>query len=405
MKGTIGLSSTENAQIPAEIMNCRREVNLLKEKMALTALVPELHHFPSLLFVSFSDICNLKCRFCGREAMHQKTNGVFKAELFEQLVPYLHLVNYVFFSGHGEPTLHPKFFDIAEICKSKGVKVHLTTNATLLDDEKIDRLLDMGLDEIVLSLDSVSSKISHFLREGVPVKQILKNVENLISKRDARGLAYPIIDLHMVASRVNMHQMPAMVRFCKRLSIREIHVFNMIPQTPEMVPYSASHTRRFKFHMWRARRLASKLGVVFQYLYNQPSPDGCREVINHKNDGIRRYCTFPWQQPFLYKEGAVRPCCTSDFEVGNLHDNSLWEIISGKVGTRLRRSFATGDYFPDCACCGLIRTLDYNHVNGALKEAEKEIDAGGWTPEEQKELEGLLQLYQQRMAEEFPSKS
>lgn len=376
------------------IRRSRREVNTLKEKLALTSLVDELFHFPSFIFFSFSDVCNLKCRFCGRESMHHKKDGIFTMEMFGQVAPYLHLVNFVAFTGHGEPTMHPRFFDVAETCKRAGARVHLTTNGTLLDDRRINHLLDMGLDEMIVSLDGTTEETTADLRAGFQLAPILSNVERLIAERNRRGLSAPQVDMHMVVSRNNMHQMPDMVRLCRRLTLRELKIFNMIAHKPEFLSESVCHTWRFKYYMFRARRLAKRLGVAFQYLYNQPDPRRQSRVINRKDDGVRRYCTFPWQMPFLYKEGDVRPCCVSDFVLGDLHHETLWQVMHGETARNLRRSFITGDYVFDCARCGLIKTLDWEYVRRTLDEVEREIAAGDWTADERAELTHLLQLHQ-----------
>ena len=378
---------------PESIQNSRREVNTLKEKLALTSLLPELYHFPSYWFLSFSDICNLGCKFCGREAMHHKKDGIFSVEMWNDLAPYLHLVNFVAFSGHGEPTMHPRFFDIAEQCKQAGARVHLTTNGTLLDERKANRLLDMGLDEMILSLDGTTESVNAVLREGSSLKHILINMERLIDLRETRGLATPEIDVHMVVSRANMHQMPEMARLCHRYGFRELKIFNMIAHKPEFKDDSACHTWRFRWYMRRAKRLARKFGLKFQYLYNQPDSKNRVNVINRKEDGVRRFCTFPWQMPFLYKEGNVLPCCVSELVIGNLHEQSLWEIMRGENGQSLRESFISGDYAHDCARCGLIKTVDWNFVRHTLEETAREIEAGDWTPDERTELVGLLERY------------
>ncbi len=384
------------------IRRSRREVNTLKEKLALTSLVDELFHFPSFIFFSFSDICNLKCRFCGRESMHHKKDGIFPIETFNEIAPYLHLVNFVAFTGHGEPTMHPKFFEVAETCKRAGARVHLTTNGTLLDDRRVKHLLDMGLDEMIVSLDGTTEDTTADLRQGFKLAPILANVERLITARNQRGLSAPQVDVHMVVSRNNMRQMPAMVRLCKRLGLRELKIFNIIAHKPEFLSESACHTWRFKFYMYRARTLARKLGVKFQYLYNQPDPRENAKVINKKEDGVRRYCTFPWQMPFLYKDGDVKPCCVSDFVLGNLNRETLWQVVHGETGRNLRRSFITGDYVFDCARCGLIKTLDWEYVRRTLDEVGAEIAGGEWTPDERAQLTQLLELHQAEYRRQRP---
>ena len=51
----------------------------------------------------------------------------------------------------GEPTSHPKMVEFIRAAKKEGVMCHLNTNGSLLNEEKIDQLLEIPLDGIKFS--------------------------------------------------------------------------------------------------------------------------------------------------------------------------------------------------------------------------------------------------------------
>ena len=53
----------------------------------------------------------------------------------------------------GEPLLHPQIFDFIRQAKSRNITVSLSTNITLLDEEKGVRLMESGLDYLVLPVE------------------------------------------------------------------------------------------------------------------------------------------------------------------------------------------------------------------------------------------------------------
>jgi len=103
--------------------------------------------------------CNLRCKMCYfTDADYVKTlKGQFKDE-------DLNLVAKAIFSralklqiGCGtEPTLYKKLARIVELGKTYRVPyISITTNANLLTEEKIEELLEAGLDEFTISLHGV----------------------------------------------------------------------------------------------------------------------------------------------------------------------------------------------------------------------------------------------------------
>ncbi|MFH1305787.1 MAG: radical SAM protein, partial [Candidatus Omnitrophota bacterium] len=58
----------------------------------------------------------------------------------------------VYYSGGGEPFMHPHIMEILEYTKKKGLTCFVNTNFTMLDRVKLDRLIDIGVDFLTVSL-------------------------------------------------------------------------------------------------------------------------------------------------------------------------------------------------------------------------------------------------------------
>ena len=70
------------------------------------------------------------------------------------------------FGGFGEPTAHPRILDMIRAVKALGLRVEMTTNATLLDDALIDGLLRERLDTLWISLDGTTEESFETIRPG-----------------------------------------------------------------------------------------------------------------------------------------------------------------------------------------------------------------------------------------------
>src|SRR3989338_4370509 len=54
---------------------------------------------------------------------------------------------------YNEPFLDPMIFERIEYLKLKGVRVQLFSNGSVLDDDKIDKIIKSGLNDIKFSVD------------------------------------------------------------------------------------------------------------------------------------------------------------------------------------------------------------------------------------------------------------
>ena len=107
--------------------------------------------------------CNLRCIHCysdsdAREYPGELTWDQCRAvldDLAQFGVPGLLL------SG-GEPFIHPRFFDLAGYARSKGLRLTLSTNGTLIDRPAAQRLKELGFAYVGISLDGIGATHDHF---------------------------------------------------------------------------------------------------------------------------------------------------------------------------------------------------------------------------------------------------
>ena len=84
--------------------------------------------------------CNLNCKMCTQKEDRKLGKPDYSFNDFCKILDNLgSSVNYLSFIG-GEIFLHPDVFEILEECQRRKIKVHLSTNATLLNEEKIKKL-------------------------------------------------------------------------------------------------------------------------------------------------------------------------------------------------------------------------------------------------------------------------
>ena len=107
--------------------------------------------------------CNLKCIHCYSDSDAREYPGELTWDQCRGVVDDLAQfgVPGLLLSG-GEPLIHPRFFDLAAYARSKGLRLTLSTNGTLIDREAAQRLKDTGFAYVGISLDGIGATHDHF---------------------------------------------------------------------------------------------------------------------------------------------------------------------------------------------------------------------------------------------------
>ncbi len=137
--------------------------------------------------------CTLDCVYCECGKTTNLTNKrkeyVATEEVLEELEVYLAKkpeLDYITFSGSGEPTLHSKIGQIVNFIKENypSYKLALLTNSTLFTDNTLIKEVQ-NIDLIIPSLDSASQEI--FQKINRPHKNIYINkiIEGLVKLRQS----------------------------------------------------------------------------------------------------------------------------------------------------------------------------------------------------------------------------
>jgi len=125
-------------------------------------------HTPRKVYVELTTKCNLDCEMCIRHSWQQPggsmSRSTFQA-ILQQLTELPH-IDTVHFGGYGEPLVHPDVHAFLDLAKRQELRTELVTNGTLLDPQTIERLVDLPLDKLIVSVDGISEPSRRHLHPG-----------------------------------------------------------------------------------------------------------------------------------------------------------------------------------------------------------------------------------------------
>ena len=137
--------------------------------------------------------CNLRCRHCYMESDGQKYDGELTTEEAKRFIDDLaeFRVPVLLFSG-GEPLIRPDFFELAEHAAERGVRPTLSTNGTLITRDVAQRIKDLGVGYVGISLDGLADVNDMFRGVDGAYQRAMAGIENCVAVGQRVGLRFTI---------------------------------------------------------------------------------------------------------------------------------------------------------------------------------------------------------------------
>jgi len=208
---------------------------------------------PNKVYLELTTDCNLDCAMCIRHSWDSR-GGSMSDETFAAVlagVKNMKSITTVSLSGFGA-----------------GLYVETITNGLLLDRAAARRLIDMKLDRIIVSIDSMKGASSEMLH-AASFQTVSANLKALNEMRKSLNLKTPEIALEFVATKSNIHELPNLKQLSWMLGFSTILVTNVIPHTPEL----ADQTLYKHWNTASRTRSASPWSVAVDMPVMDPTPE------------------------------------------------------------------------------------------------------------------------------------
>ena len=142
---------------------------------------------PSEVEISESGMCNRKCSFCPRsDPNYPHKNEFISFDLHKKLCDELAEVSYsglIIYSGFVEPMLDKNIYRLINYAKTKIPKsrVEMISNGDALNEKRLKKLYDSGLDRLQISLYDGEEQHRDFIKLGKKLN--LKNNQYVLRAR------------------------------------------------------------------------------------------------------------------------------------------------------------------------------------------------------------------------------
>jgi len=312
------------------------------------AVVPAL---PARLYITITEACNLRCRHCITEAPALTRSGrarTIAPWVIDALGPALAAADYIGFVHGGESLVSRRLFDVlAAVDRARASTpgrpdIHLVSNGMLLDAEMTERLIDRGVNSIMVSIDGATPETNDRIRVAGKLTRVCANISAALAVRERRG-ADLRIGISSVIGASNLAEVESIARLAASLGVdwlklEETYAVNGFARGEAVDPRAPALRRAVD----RARRVCEADGLVFVDHVAPPTGCGCQA---EGDDSLRAFrtaddfanrarfsaCRAAWEQACVDPDGTVRPVDYAREPAGSLLDapfEDLWNAPS-----------------------------------------------------------------------------
>jgi radical SAM protein with 4Fe4S-binding SPASM domain len=329
------------------------------------------------LAMDITNRCNLRCPMCARTALPPPASQDLTLEQFRTIGDHcFHRAVALALSCSAEPLLHRSFCQIVEATDHYRVPfTEVVTNGILLDENKIEAIIDARISRIVVSIDGATAPTYESIRVGADFERLLSNLRLLQAMKEERRASHPILRLNVVMMRRNIEELPALIELAAGLGASQVTAQHMAIyegglSEDESLFWHQEPTNR---QLTKAHRLAARAGITFNapplfsstgtklgdlgwLLYSRWVTGfgvlrqfGRARLLALARNHLRRrlahrhvWCHHPWEIVFVDPRADVRPCVNWGAEppLGNCLEQPLEEIWNGPAYAQLRDELA-----------------------------------------------------------------
>jgi len=277
---------------------------------------PRLFHvrgYPIHIDIELSSRCNLKCPMCFREHREIPIQNSMTVEMFKRIIDEIEGKVYsIKLTGRGEPHMCKQFPEMLRYLKGKNFgEVAMITNGQLMSQDKMEAIVDSGMDWVSFSIDGLKDTYESIRKPG-KYEDVYECVATLHKIREERGGSKPDIRIQSV----------------------------MIPD----------HEKEEFYKIW---------GPISDDILFLHFKDYAEDAENVQLENYP--CPMPFQRMMIHHNGTVPMCINDEYEedvLGDLNFMSVHEVWQGMQYQEARKVHQEGrrtECYKSCAHCPLTR--------------------------------------------------
>ncbi|NOT01007.1 MAG: radical SAM protein [Phycisphaerales bacterium] len=354
---------------------------------ALVALGARTHDraFTGPLYVQVGVVnsCNYRCTFCWDQPSFVPKHAPYTDKISEEyytqhpeidrnkahmdydmftgMVDDLHAMGTrkMKFIGRGESFLHKRFMEMVAYAKARDFIISITTNGALIKDAEARRLVELGVDEMYISVNAGTAKTYNRIHMNTPPEafgNVKRTIGMITAAKREMGSHRPFINVSFVIQNDNYFEMEDMVRTAHEVGAEKAHFIGISTyEGTKFLALNEEQKEDMPRCLERAVTLADQYGIQTNAEYFLSRARGYKGT---KDVYANVPCYIGWFFSIILADGTVNPCCECLRALGTLKTHRFKEVWFGEAYRRFRAENTMLPFsekeIPGCRChdCG-----------------------------------------------------
>lgn len=255
----------------------RKAVHII-ENLAACLLRKPPPHYPPVIQVDITNMCNLRCPGClTGQKVYPTPPGMMDLGRFNACIDEVKADTAIaILYNSGEPMLHPELVEMVTCLTKNRIASIVSTNGHFLASEKkAEQLVRAGLSLLIVSLSGATQETYEQYHRGGHLDQVIEGIQRISEAKKKLNRRTPLIMLRLLIMDHNKHELGDMKKLAKHLACDTIDI---------------------RYAKWQLKTLNRKTSAAFPQSF---TPEYRRNKI----------CLWPWLISVINWNGDVVPCC------------------------------------------------------------------------------------------------
>jgi len=303
--------------------------------------------------------CNLDCVHCRTNASMNLKDVLSYEDITSTIDEISKEFKPVIVITGGEPLLRKDVFDIADYVKSKGMRVGLATNGTLVNDIEMAKKIKKHFDVASLSIDGSSAEIHDNFR----------GINGAFEKTLKAASLFKDIGLNFIVNssftKRNQHDIENTYKLAKKIGASAWYMFMIVPtgrgkEISDELISKEDYKEILKWHFYMELEendifvrptCAPEYYALCDMEAKSKGIDYTRRNLKFSTGGAKG-CIAGQKIAFIGYDGEVKPCSYFLRSAGNIFKESFLDIWHNSKIFKDMRDFK--NYNKKCATCRYI---------------------------------------------------
>jgi len=301
---------------------------------------PKFAPLPRYVEIEVTTICPRKCIMCEHTYWKDQEERHLSLDEFKFIVNQFPKLRWLHLTGEGSAFTNPEYIKMLEYAKKKNICVYLVDSFDHIPPDCLEKLIDLRIEGVYLSLDGSTKETYEKLRVGCDFGRVLKNINRFIELKKKKKSLLPEISFRYIVMKHNVGEMADFLDLVASFGPRQLlgeggrvdFVGNLeFPEVKDLSIYELPE-----------QVLKSVIEKTGQYKLNT--------FLSHtepkRNPSIKQ--CICWLEPYIIMGGYVIPCCNilmsnkrgilREHSFGNIFKSSMKEIWDSERFRRFRRT-------------------------------------------------------------------